>query len=71
MGLSAPVAAAHPASHDGYTSHHRIPFTAATVTASEDGSSFTVECTFDHYLDKALGLSHHDVRDLREDLLVG
>ncbi|MFI9781039.1 tyrosine-protein phosphatase [Streptomyces sp. NPDC051956] len=27
--------------------------------------------TFDRYLDKALGLSHRDVRDLREDLLVG
>ncbi|MGW6748854.1 tyrosine-protein phosphatase [Streptomyces sp. NPDC055006] len=27
--------------------------------------------TFDRYLDKALGLGHRDVRDLREDLPVG
>ncbi|WP_406105904.1 tyrosine-protein phosphatase [Streptomyces sp. NBC_01003] len=55
VGLSAPVAAAHPASHDGHTAHHRIPFTAATVMASEDGSSFTVEW-------KAPGVRHVAVR---------
>jgi protein-tyrosine phosphatase len=54
VGLSAPVAVAHPASH-GHTSHHRIPFTAATVTAAEDGSSYTVEW-------KAPGVRHVAVR---------
>ncbi|MET7536444.1 tyrosine-protein phosphatase [Streptomyces sp. NPDC005507] len=54
VGLSAPVAAAHPASH-GHSSQHRIPFTAATVTASEDGSSYTVEW-------KAPGVRHVAVR---------
>ncbi|MFB7415632.1 tyrosine-protein phosphatase [Streptomyces sp. NPDC056121] len=54
VGLSAPVAAAHPAPH-GHTSHHRIPFTAATVTAAEDGSSYTVAWT-------APGVRHVAVR---------
>ncbi|MFE5045724.1 tyrosine-protein phosphatase [Streptomyces sp. NPDC056637] len=54
VGLSAPVAAAHPASH-GHTSRQRVPFTAATVTAAEDGSSYTVEW-------KAPGVRHVAVR---------